>query len=192
LLSDSSKLNPLSELPRNPRKHSFNLEKVIYEPREQEAALKPTYQKIRKHIDDGAFKELAIGSLINLDSGEVVKKGDEEFYIQNIASLMTLSLLIDHFYSIKAEAFKEEVEWRLVSLLINNNDVGIPDDCLFHPYSNKIRPYRSFELIDLNVNPIERIVLGPKNSTPAHVIDSFMKQNNFINVKVSQSIASYI
>lgn len=90
-------------------------------------------------------------------------------------------------YLLKSNAFQEEFEWRLISLLIKTGD----DACSFYPIFDRIKPYRTFKLAELGINPIEEIVLGPKNITPKYVLESFLKQSGFKDVKVSSSEASY-
>lgn len=170
LLSNSLKLDPLSEPTESPRAHSFNLEKVIYKPEDQKLHLTPTYNKIKELFDKGVFKYPAT---------------EEDF-----GAFIPLASLITSLYSLKSLAFREENEWRIISLLFNYAEN--PEACLFYPCSNKIKPYRSYPLTVLGINPIDEIILGPKNSTPMHVIDSFLRQNGFVDVKVSKSLASYI
>jgi len=153
--------------------------------------LKPVYKEIKEHIDKGAYSKPRFGSLIAPKTEEEVKKEQEEILEKHTAIFKILISISGALYYLKSNAFKEEFEWRLISLFYNIPDMD-PEPCLFQPSLNKIKPYRPCELIDLKLNPIEEIVLGPKNSTPVHVIESFLKQNNFINVKVSKSKASYI
>jgi hypothetical protein len=35
------------------------------------------------------------------------------------------------------------------------------------------------------------VILGPRNTTPNYVMESFLKQSGFANVKISRSKASY-
>lgn len=173
------------------KKSGFSLQKVIYKPDEHVSALNPTYQKIKEHLNAGAFKRPAFKSILATRSEEEIEKENKKIMQETSGLLMSLFLSIGDLYSLKSMAFEEEFEWRLVSLLVRDPAIHL-DPCLFHPCLNKIMPYRSFRLIDLKANPIEKIVLGPRNSTPKDVIDSFLRQNNFNNVEVLISKASYI
>ena len=184
-------LDLLSASLKSGDKSRFSLKKVIYKPDEIASTLNPTYVKIKEHIDNGAFKRPVFPSLIGSISMEAAEKENKKIMAQSINVNMTLFPLVADLYSLKSIAFAEEFEWRLISLLFKNPGAP-PEPCLFHPCLNKIKPYRSFQLIDLKVNPIEKIVLGPKNSTPKYVIESFLKQNNFNDVEVLSSEASYI
>lgn len=184
-------LGLLSESTKGGQTAGFNLKKVTYKPDQQELALKPTYQKIKKHIGDGAFKRPVFSSILSIKSDKEKEIENNKIRDESIAARFTLLPLIGILYSLKTIAFEEEIEWRLISLFIKNSDQHI-DPCLFQPSLNKMKPYKSFRLIDLKINSIKEIVLGPKNSTPKYVIDSFLKQNNFNNVEVLISKASYV
>jgi len=183
LLSDSQKGGETS---------GFYLKKVIYKLDKQESALIPAYQKLKEYIGSESYSSIGRGLSILIRSKEETKKVDKKTQQTThiFALLDSLIPLIGDIFSLKSTAFKEEFEWRLISLLSKFTNAS-PDPCLFHPCINKIKPYRSFRLIELEVNPIEKIVLGPKNSTPKDVIESFLQQNNFNNVEVLSSKASY-
>ena len=112
---------------------------------------------------------------------------NNEIKKQQYSLSMTMLLFIGELYLLKAKAFQGEFEWRLISLLIKTAD----DVYSFYPNFDKIKPYRAFKLKGLEINPIEEIVLGPKNITPKYVVESFLKQSGFKDVKVSSSEASY-
>jgi len=165
----------------------FFLDKVIYEPTEQEQAIKPTYEKIKEFINNGAFKPYSYRTLLSPKSDEEIENENNEIKKQQYSLSMTMLLFIGELYLLKAKAFQGEFEWRLISLLIKTAD----DVYSFYPNFDKIKPYRAFKLKGLEINPIEEIVLGPKNITPKYVVESFLKQSGFKDVKVSSSEASY-
>jgi len=144
----------------------FIIKQVIYDPDEQKSALEPTFRHIRKHFD-----------------GEIsgVKKG----------VVAALNPLLSTAYALKNKAFAEEVEWRLIALYSNIYDKDLGNSS-YHFHKKRIKPFRAFELADLNDNPIERIILGPKNISNKDVIDSFLKQNNFKDVEVRKSLIPYV
>ena len=172
------KQHDVYNLKEDEKKQVFNLKQVIYEQKAQELLLRPTYQKIKKLLDEEDFHAPRRG----LPSG---KSTDAT------SAFLTLLPAIDNLYALKTTAFKEELEWRLISFLTTFPDQP-PGPCLFNPSLNKIKPYRTFRLVDLKITPIKKVVLGPKNTTPKRVIESFLKQNNFNNVEVIRSKASYI
>jgi len=183
-------LELLSNSLRDDKTPRFTLNQVIYKPDEIASVLNPTYQKIKEHIDKGAFKRPVYPGLLSIRPKEEYEKENKEILKKNSDVFMALVPLIGNLYALKSIAFEEEFEWRLISLLFNIPNMD-PEPCLFHPSLNKIKPYRSFKLTDLKVNPIEEIVIGPKNSTPGYVIESFLIQNGFKNVKVISSKATY-
>ena len=65
------------------------------------------------------------------------------------------------------------------------------DTCLFRASDNCIIPYRSYELAELEEQPITEVVIGPKNRTPVDVVENFLVQNGFLNVSVVLSEATY-
>jgi len=184
-------LRLLSDSLKSDQKPGFSLKKVIYTPDEIRSTLEPTYLKIKEYIGKGAYKRLAFQGILGIKPAEDIEKENINIQAQSNLAFEALLPLIGDLYSLKSKAFEEEIEWRLISLL-SKIPGAPPDPCLFHPFLNKIKPYRSFQLIDLKVNPIGSIVLGPKNSTPKYVIESFLKQNNFVDVEVLLSEASYI
>lgn len=177
----------LADSYRDEQIYSFALAKVIYEPTEQEQAIKPTYEKIKEFIIKGAFKPYSYRTLLLSKSDEEIENENKEIKKRQYSLYMTMLLFIGVLYLLKSKAFQEEFEWRLISLLIKTTD----DICSFYPNFDKIKPYRAFKLKGLGINPIEEIVLGPKNITPKYVVESFLKQSGFKDVKVSSSEASY-
>lgn len=165
----------------------FTLKKVIYNPIDQEKAMKPTYDKIKEFINKGAFNRFSRGTLLTPKSDEEIEKENEEIR-KNFSSLYgSILLFIGELFLLKSKAFQEEFEWRLISLFCKKTE----DTCSFYASSEKLKPYRSFELADHGTSPIDEIVLGPKNTTPKYVVESFLKQSGFNDVKISYSEASY-
>lgn len=62
----------LDELARNAKsiEYSFHLERVLYNPFEHEAALKPTFDEIKKRIDAGELKKPAFAGIFEMLSEE--------------------------------------------------------------------------------------------------------------------------
>ena len=175
-------------LSKSTGEYGFDLKKVIYSPKEISSTVRPIYQKVKEYIDKGAFKTPVNKSLISTRTQEEIDKKNEETNKLYIAVRFTIMPLILNQYRLKSIAFMEEYEWRLISLLFR---VDGPEPCDFQPSLAKIKPYRSYDLTDLNIDPIEEIVLGPKNATPKYIVESFLAQNGFKNVSVISSDATY-
>jgi hypothetical protein len=121
-------------------------------------------------------------------------RSDEEIEIENKKikdAFSRLSMIVATLFSklflLKTSAFREEREWRLISYFVK---IG-KDMCSFRVQNNRIIPFRKFELLELDSDPIVEVILGPKNITPNYVIESFLKQCGFANVKISHSKATY-
>lgn len=162
----------------------FRLYEVQYSKKKQKELLEPYFEKAKALIDKGALNTPMMSLLLGHDYEERRRQYIKDRFELNMQSLDLLEVL----FILKSDAFKEENEWRLISFLTKGLE---SDDCSFLPIKDKLKPYRSFELQELNFNPIKKIILGPKNKTPDFVISKFLKQNGFKNVTVSRSKASY-
>lgn len=165
----------------------FRLGKVLYEPTEHEAALKPTYDEIKKIIDSGILKRPRFG-LITMPDEQEMKKRQEE-YAESIKALWrkTVGGTVLSAHMLKNRAFVEEAEWRLVSYLVKESN----DSASFRAAGNRLVPYREFNLKQLTAKPITEVYLGPKNITPNFVIEKFLTLNGFPDVSVKRSAATY-
>jgi hypothetical protein len=56
---------------------------------------------------------------------------------------------------------------------------------------DRIIPYQQVELKELTENPIDTVILGPKNLTPEGIVQNMLGKNGFKYVKVIRSEASY-
>jgi len=180
-------LDKLSKASLNTGVSGFTLQKVEYDRDLQKELIKPTYDKIKELINKGALKMPRMQSLLDLKSQQEIDIENEEIKKEFSALSVTILSLFGSLFLLKTKAFREEREWRLISYLVKSPD----DQCLFRPSPDKIIPYRIYPLLDLDEDPIVKIVLGPKNKTPECFIDSFLKQNKFKNVSVIHSDASY-
>jgi len=172
---------------RDPEKWGFTLQKVVYEKNKQIDLIKPTYEEIKELINKGAYKISGRRSLLDTRTEEEIEKDDKEFKKAYSNLSIKALCLLSKLYLLKQKAFREEQEWRLISYLVKSGD----DDCSFRVSRNIITPYRKFPLLDLDEPSVVRVVLGPKNETPEDVIANFLRQNNFNDVKIVRSEASY-
>lgn len=166
---------------------SFSLRKVVYETDAQDRHVEPTYAKAKDFIEKGAYKLSGIRGLLDTRTDEEVER-DRKAHEQAFRALhLTLLELFPQLYLLKAYGFREEREWRLISHFIR----GGQDSCLYRAVSGRVIPYREFELLEGEEQPIREIVLGPKHLTPIHLVDEFLKQSGFENVQVRRSEATY-
>jgi len=180
-------LEKLAEAIRDPEKPGFTLQKVEYEYENQECLVKPTYLKVKELIEEGAFKIPGKRGLLDDRSDEEVEREKDKIVDAYQRLALTMLALFSKLFLLKTKAFREEREWRLISYFMKQGN----DVCSFRALTDRIAPYRKYGLLELQSEPIVEVILGPKNVTPNYVIDSFLKQRGFVNVKVLRSEATY-
>lgn len=183
-------LNWLSKASISPDKPDFTLQKVEYEPSGHEALVMPTYIKINQLIKDGSFKTSGVRGLVNtigITEQELKRETAEAIQDANKKLSRALTPLIPQLFRLKAYAFREEREQRLLSYLIKDGE----HVCSHRVADNRIVPYRKVELAELERSPISEVILGPKHGTPPTVVEGFLKLNQYGLVKVRRSEASY-
>lgn len=164
----------------------FRLCQVIYEPEEHEAALRPTYDQIKGMVESGSLKMLKYG-LLTMPDEDTMKKNRED-HIESTKQLWYKALsAFRTVYTLKNKAFKEEVEWRLISYLSREFE----DSASYRATGNRLVPYRDLPLKDLGQKRISKVYIGPKNITPNHVVEKFLRQCGHPDVEVHRSSATY-
>ena len=96
-------------------------------------------------------------------------------------------MVLSHLFRLKNPAFREEAEWRLISHLFNE----LEDECEFRISAERLIPFRSIALKNLDIPAIREVILGPKNITPEFVVSKFLEKNGFVGVTVKRSSATY-
>jgi Protein of unknown function (DUF2971) len=183
---NSDYLELLSDLKRK-RDDEFNaaLRQVEYEAERQKALIKDALEHIFSHSGKGAFERLTL--LTNTPEKEKERK-------DAILSLgLAMFLLFPNLYSFKNPAFREEREWRLISLVTPaNTSQGFDIDRMdFRPLLDRIIPYRTIALEDIGKNAIAEVVLGPRNITPERVVEAALMRYGWGKIPVRRSSASY-
>lgn len=179
-------LNWLCSTSNNRMEHGLTLEKVEYDPLAQESRVEPTYLKVKQSIDAGAFKTPGPHGLVDSRTPEELEQ--ENTMIHNARSQLLQALISSpELFRLKAYAFREEREWRVLSSLVNSGE----DPCSHRPVHNRIVPYRVVKLVEMVRQPITEVILGPKHASPPQVVESFLKQNDYGSVSVKRSEASY-
>jgi len=166
-------------------KTGFTLNKVEYEKEIQESLIKPTYVEV-KRLSEGALK-LGKRSIFDVRSEDEVERDKEKLKDVHYELGMRMLPLFGKLFLLKNRAFREEREWRLISYFSKTGN----DTCSFRALRDRIVPYREFELIKSESSSIVKVILGPKNTTPNYVIESFLKQRGFLDVTILRSEASY-
>lgn len=167
-----------------------SLAQVHYEELAQLDACRPMYQKLAEHTTDGFLdKPPNPGSLL---TGENIQYEEQMTkYNQGLLSLRASSLLLlGHLYALKTPSFKEELEWRLITHWLP----GMPGLAAikFRSSRDRIIPYVAIDLpFDLGAPAIREVIVGPKNISPEQHIKSLLERNNFKDVAVRRSHATY-
>jgi hypothetical protein len=179
-------------LKRLAKRNGCLLGRVKYDPSAHEARIEPTYRELTQLIKDGTLKpdrglgiiqtagmtdqQKAAAAMANLGE-ELLKLGPK------------LLPLFYQLYLLKSPAFREEQEWRVLSMLTTDGEDE--DACSHRIADNRIVPYREVELVELERSPIVEVILGPKHGTPPKIVENFLKLNGYGLVKVTRSEASY-
>jgi hypothetical protein len=174
------------ELQNGEEKSGFTLKKVEYEQAKHFEAIEPIYKEIKGHIEAGAFNYAGKTLLtINKEEDDATRKKR----IQKASSALTISIfkIFGQLFAYKLDAFNEEREWRLVSYSAKSGK----EECEFKAADDRIIPYREYDMVKTNIDPILKIILGPRNQTPAYVIKNMFHKYGFENVSIKRSKATY-
>lgn len=167
----------LSEASLNRTEPGFFLQNVEYSPSAHEALVEPAYIKVREGIKTpGLINTIGMTDQERAASQEWMKR-----------SFLASMYLIPELFRLKSYAFREECEWRILSHLVKNGE----DVCLHRAVGSRIVPYREIALVELERSPIVEVILGPKHGTPPKIVEDFLKLNQYGDVKVCSSEASY-
>ena len=163
----------------------FELKEVHYKPEIHDRLVAPAYTKLRCLLEsDDDFPPGKPGTLQDASDPKSVE------LCGRLAVLTLLQAAMESFgevFSLKHEAFAEEKEWRLLHYF-----GWLPTNpCLYRTAAGRIVPYKVCALRDLSRRPVIEVVLGPRHTTPIQVVENYLTQHGFGNVKVKQSIAPY-
>ncbi len=177
----------LSKISVGTNKYGFTLNRVAYDKSAQVDLVRPTYLKIKEFIDKGALEFPRIRTILDTRSEEEIEEDNKKFKRAYMDLSMGVLVLFKDLFKLKTMAFREEKEWRLISYFLKTGG----DNCIYRAVNDRIIPYRIFNLETLGHDSIKEIILGPKNRTPKYVVESFLNNYGFSNVKVQFSEASY-
>ena len=163
----------------------LELHQVKYEFQAHDQIVTPAYLELRRLLEsDTDFPVNVSPELRKSDAPKIVE-------LNGRLAISTLLLAaMDAFngvFSLKHPAFTEEKEWRL----LHRHDFLPMHPCLYRPISDGIVPYKTCLLRDSARSRIAEVVLGPKHSTPVPVVQNYLAQQGFPNVKVRRSAAPY-
>ena len=165
----------LGEENKAAKKTGFTLIQVEYDAEKQKTILMPIYKKVKHFIDKGAFRYPGSQMLLDPRPKEEFEAEQEKWKGAFRDLTYNLMFLFPDLFKLKNPAFSEESEWRLISYFIKQGD----DECDFRATSDRIIPYRVFDIPPKETFPISEVILGPKNITPVDVIELFLKKCGF-------------
>jgi len=120
----------------------FSLNRVEYSLSGHESMVEPFYRELKKHINNGAFKLSGYRGLLDTRTDEEIEEERKKIVNSEASLFFSVLELSPMLFHLKTNAFAEEREWRLVSFVIR----GLIDDCVYRTSSDRVIPYRSFEL----------------------------------------------
>lgn len=163
-------------------------DEVKYNPSQHEAILRPVIEKLKSQFGSeplGRRRGLLSNLLIpgtNIDDADI----DAQWASSHRAIWNTGWALFKHLYFCKSDAFSEENEWRLLTHWISEQDQSA-----FRVARDRLIPYKSMKLREVERHPIKKVYLGPKQTTPVSVISAALKSFGFGEVEIEFSKASY-
>ncbi|GLQ91610.1 DUF2971 domain-containing protein [Dyella acidisoli] len=176
----------LAQLAEQQKDANIVVQRVIYDKQQQVDLVKPLYETIKKRVESGPLGEQDETSAEATESFGQALAYEEKLNKARVNLIQRFGPTIPpSLFAMKSSAFAEEKEWRVISL-------GVAlGNCSFRVSGNKIVPYRSLALDDLTQPAIVKVILGPKNPTPKRVVERFLENNGFKDVRVEQSTLTY-
>ncbi len=175
----------LTKLRAAKRTSSWNLCKVEYNRRRQLKLVGPLFDKIINALQSGASEA---------DFGRWVKNGPRSSKKDDAGFDMLLAMALLSFefmHTFKNSAFREEKEWRLIKSVSQAKLSTSYKGLKFHSKIDRIIPHLPIKLHDLGPSCIQKIILGPRNITPEHIVQGMLDSFGFVGVSVERSRASY-
>lgn len=179
----SEYLEELADARLQKDEESFSLKQLEYDSSRQAEVAKKHFEQLRPLLDQGAFKS-TVGSLlapITEEEKEEIKKQTDNAYLVTLDAMMRM-------FELKHPAFKEELEWRLISFSIKKANHAKNK---FRSCRDKIVPYLEVPLQPLSQPAISTVYLGPRHTTPPHVIKQMLHSSGFGEPAVIKSAATY-
>lgn len=180
---NSEYLTALASARASRDENGFTLRKLLYDPSKQAEIANEHLGSLKPLLEKGAFRSPK-GTLLAPRSDEETAKiraATEEAYVVTLEAMLRM-------FEIKNPAFAEEIEWRLISLSIKRPD---NQQNRFRACCEKIVPYLEVPLEGLDCRAISTVVLGPRHTTPPHVIKQMFHNATLGDPTVIKSAATY-
>lgn len=167
----------------------FKIKDVAYTKSDQKKIVLPIIEEIKLGIEKGELSKpntmMAFLGGYGIQTNQETVPDAIKLYNQNLRKKLWGVLAC--MFELKHEAFKEEQEVRLVSLLIKVAE----DNAHYMVSRGKIIPFREIPLDSGPVNSILEVKLGPRNQTPEFVVRGLLDSHGFKDTKITSSIATY-
>ncbi len=178
------KLKELCETKHGAEATGRYFSKVNYEEDTQIQELQPTFKKIKEKISEGAF---SMPTILTMAVEEDVREADDILRSRNLDAISKyIFMLMNKFFTHKNPAFQEEKEWRVIHHFVK----GFEQNVDFRVSENRVVPYAAISFKD-QPDIIGEIVIGPKNETPAYVIELILKKFGYFDAHIRKSDATY-
>ncbi len=170
------------EQPRTVRLHH-----VVYDLAKQKEIVTETVAEAKKLIEAGALRKPSKGTALTPKTAEEFAEAVRQWRLLDNELFYQLTLLEKSWFSLKNPAFKEENEVRL------SRTFWQPEPTDYRTFNGRLVPYSIIQFPEMSDGQpiIEQVTLGPKNTTPVHVVNSFLRSCGFHDVPVEPSRASY-
>lgn len=166
----------------------LSLAKVSYQPIDHRHCIQPIFNEAYKVVTDKDFNNSLLRGLLSIAPDEYLQEQKKLSAQKQMELMSAMTGLIPKMFTLKTNAFHEEQEWRLIESGVAKGDKSKE----YRPSRSMIIPHHYLTLENFeDIEPISEIILGPKHQTPNTVLNGFLEKNNFKNVGIKKSIASY-
>jgi hypothetical protein len=181
-------LNNLLKHQTSSRKGMLSLTQVFYSNTDHEKIVKPIFDEVSKIVIDPDFDDRFFGGLLSITPDEHISDKRNKSAKKKMQLLEAMAKLLPKMFTLKTSAFSEESEWRLLeSSVLRNESFG-----KHSPARNQLIPFNLLKLDPVGeINPIVKVILGPKHKTPHLNVKGFLEQHGFKDVDLRDSSASY-
>lgn len=172
----------------NKGNHFLSLAKVSYAPLDHRCSIQPIFDEAYKVVTDSDFNNALLKGLLSIAPDDYLQEQKKKSAQKEMELLNVMTRLLPMMFTLKTNAFYEEREWRLIEAGVTKGDPSKN----YLPSKTLIIPHHYLNLEDIvGIEPISEVILGPKHQTPNSVLKGFLEKNNFKNVGIKKSIASY-
>lgn len=165
----------------------ISLQQITYDANLQDQSVRAYFPKIMQLVSEGAFRTPTVGSLLTGPKTPAQFESEKaEYQAKNQELQTTIWSMMPLMYTLKNQAFREEMEVRLIGPVmkpLRNLD--------FFFRRGRLVPYFELSVGPWAADKIQKVILGPKNNNPIEVVEGFLARHGLSGVEVATSEASY-